>query len=820
MSNLHLDVDAQVVRQLGEELITDAEQALLELVKNSYDADASWCNVIIDSKFSSKDNSFEEIGKIVVQDDGLGMSYEDIQRGWLTISLSPKREMKLKGKTTKKYDRTPLGDKGLGRLGTMKLGNRLEIFTHHNIKDKGYRVTFQWNDCMSGKPLSDVPVHVEKVPSIGKTGTTITINGLSEPSYWRGEKRKKDLRLKLSTLISPFKSFNNFTIAVESDDKKLDLISFPKKLFNTASTYFDAIWDDKHLEINGRIKTDILKGKDIEFYNSYVVPDSGNRFFQYINNNKVKKKLSLKKSNNSSWFIEFSDKISWNDIPLTKLNSERIEKPGCFLAEIYSFALKLGKDEIPDIASRLSDYKRYIKQMANILIFRDNFRIRMGQDWLKLGEAWTSGGSYYGLRPINTVGYFSITAKDNPKLEEKSDREGFIDNAAWNGFYLIAERIKKFANDSLEDIRRTFVDFRKEIKNKESEIPETFSAEQSANEIAELVKSSSKIGKKIKTDSKKQLKDFSSASKQIDSLLSNKKRYSKIEKELLNTKLQIDKIISQYQDSINEINDIMMKLSNKERSVEIIVERFEQFNEQLNDVYETVGIGLAAQGLVHEVHPFIDDVVGRIKRIKSTLKPFRMQAAAIMGDLEGIKSQATIVGKKMAIIDPMLPTFKEKLDIIYLRSFLRDFFALREDRLRKFNIDVDIDYDPENDIYLKINRGRLTQVIENLTKNSEYWLRQYLREKNDKVACIDVKISKPYLYFSDTGYGIRPAMEEVIFDLFTTDKPQGEGHGLGLFIVTQLLEGEGCTIKLDNKKNKYNRKYKFVIDFTGCLHEQ
>ena len=86
----HFDVHASVVFQLGESLISDAIQALLELIKNSYDADASYCKVTIDTDpAAARETLSEAVGLISIEDDGFGMSYEDIRRGWLTF-VSPK----------------------------------------------------------------------------------------------------------------------------------------------------------------------------------------------------------------------------------------------------------------------------------------------------------------------------------------------------------------------------------------------------------------------------------------------------------------------------------------------------------------------------------------------------------------------------------------------------------------------------------------------------------------------------------------------------------------------------------------------------------
>ena len=90
------DINASVVFRLGEELITDVVQALVELVKNSYDADATWVNVTIDTRAKNRwGREYDDAtGAILVEDDGHGMDEATIRRGWLTIADSPKREAK------------------------------------------------------------------------------------------------------------------------------------------------------------------------------------------------------------------------------------------------------------------------------------------------------------------------------------------------------------------------------------------------------------------------------------------------------------------------------------------------------------------------------------------------------------------------------------------------------------------------------------------------------------------------------------------------------------------------------------------------------
>ena len=312
--NSRLDIDAHVITQLGEELITDAEQALLELVKNSYDADSSWCSVEVDTDYISSTTPGEKkgklLGKITVSDDGCGMDRTAIDKGWLTISLSLKREAKLKGKATKKYNRTPIGDKGLGRLGTMKLGRVLKIITYHHPKEEGHEVLFSWEEFKSGTPLGDIDIQAKTVPASGKTGSIVEVIGLNDLGFWEGSKRIDTLRGKLSTLISPFKKFANFTIAFNFNNKPVELISFQEGLSKIATSSFDFTWDGSTLTLSGGIKLQIFKtAQKKEEFEELVLSNSGKNLYEFLKNHKMNSKINITKSKSKDWFIRIFREI-------------------------------------------------------------------------------------------------------------------------------------------------------------------------------------------------------------------------------------------------------------------------------------------------------------------------------------------------------------------------------------------------------------------------------------------------------------------------------------------------------------------------------
>ena len=143
----HFDVHPSVVYQLGESLISDAVQALIELVKNAYDADATYAKVRINTLGTLEVPGAiypAKGGRIVVEDDGSGMDENTIRNGWLLISNRAKRVLKEEKKTTL-GGRTPLGDKGLGRLGAQRLGENIDIFTKSKA-GAAFHFSFSWLD--------------------------------------------------------------------------------------------------------------------------------------------------------------------------------------------------------------------------------------------------------------------------------------------------------------------------------------------------------------------------------------------------------------------------------------------------------------------------------------------------------------------------------------------------------------------------------------------------------------------------------------------------------------------------------------------------
>src|SRR5258708_31550784 len=109
MASGHLCFAPDILRRLGEELISHAEQGILELVRNAYDADAVNCTVELDG-------TEQPGGTLRVRDDGIGMNQDAIRSGWLILGRSAKPA----GRTTPRFGLHQVGEKGLGRLAALR----------------------------------------------------------------------------------------------------------------------------------------------------------------------------------------------------------------------------------------------------------------------------------------------------------------------------------------------------------------------------------------------------------------------------------------------------------------------------------------------------------------------------------------------------------------------------------------------------------------------------------------------------------------------------------------------------------------------------
>jgi hypothetical protein len=207
--NESFSITPRIIAHFGEDLIKNESIALLELVKNSYDACASKC--IID--FHT--NNDGKLDSLVITDDGFGMNENIIKTVWLVIGTDFKHK-----KLEPNYcGRFPLGEKGIGRLGVHKLGNKITIVSKKS-NDNEVILKIDWTKLDSAKTMNDFVVEVSTNDILqyftdNKTGTKIIIEGLK--TNW-DRRQIREVYRNLTSLNSPFSGANDsFNVEITSN---------------------------------------------------------------------------------------------------------------------------------------------------------------------------------------------------------------------------------------------------------------------------------------------------------------------------------------------------------------------------------------------------------------------------------------------------------------------------------------------------------------------------------------------------------------------------------------------------------------------------
>ena len=382
-SILHFKFDVSTFRLLGRELITDRITALFELVKNCYDANAEKVDIIFESL-----NPLSNKSKIIIKDDGLGMTFEDIRDKWMVIGTSSKRR-----KTTSPapYNRVVAGKKGVGRFAVDKLGGKLVMKTkkkgssvwhcletdwtkYSEEEDRQLKLNFEENQ-KGQKLFTDIDNKYWTEPSdTDVQGTILEISSLND--VWLERDVIRAYR-ELSKIVRPTLNVKypfNIKFHVPEykayDNKPVESLVLAKATLSYTLKYrFDA--------------------EEQKFYQEYLEEIKGNLF--------VKEK----------------EAEIFGPIGFTIYYYDQEGKKN-FTKEDRIDGIKVYRDGI--IATPFAEYKAS----------RDEQKDLFGID----KRRWS--GFFEKLSTRDILGWVDITDELNPNIKDSTNRQDFVDNKEWN----------------------------------------------------------------------------------------------------------------------------------------------------------------------------------------------------------------------------------------------------------------------------------------------------------------------------------------------------------------------------------------------------
>ena len=472
---------------------------------------------------------------------------------------------------------------------------------------------------------------------------------------------------------------------------------------------------------------------------------------------------------------------------------------------------------------KYSDFRKLVKDLAGIRVYRDGFGIRVGEDWLGLGKQWTSAPSYYGLKPSNIIGYVSLSAKENKSLVETTSREGFQVTPYYENLYLLLKNFIAFTGTAQDFIRRGTLQFLSVSKDMSVEVKpdeKPHDITRRIDDVATILYSKHKLLNSetgvLRNVASKATMTLKNVRKTINEKGLSNPEVSRSISKLDGALADVSAAVESTEALLNEVGTALSMASELKSLREVLDRRWENLHEELEGVYESVSLGLTAEMLSHEVHNIADGLSKRSSSILRRIQNGELKKAYVISYIEHVRSSAAGMRKQLSHMTPSLKYLRESKVKLNLVTLLEKIALYHNERLDKRGITVKIEVQNSPGGKLKVNQGKLTQIFDNMILNSDYWLREAIRIGKVESGIITLSIDEYIVTISDNGRGIDPIVENTLFHPFVTMKNRSQGRGLGLFVVQQLLDSEGCSIVLLPSRNLENRKFSFEINLAVC----
>ena len=423
---LHFKFDVSTYRLLGRELITDRITALFELVKNCYDANSENVNLTFENV-----NKLSPLSKIIIQDDGLGMTFEDIRDKWMVIGTSSKRRSRT---SPAPYNRIVAGKKGVGRFAVDKLGGKLVMKTKRKDSSVWHCLETDWSKYAEEEDRQ-LKINFDEVADNQKLFTDIDNKYWTEPA----EIGIQGTKLEISSLndnwleTDVLRAYRELSKIV----RPISNVKYPFNIQFHVPEYQDL--DNKTVE------SIVLTKATLSYVLKYRLDADTNTYYQeYLEENQGD---ILVKEKEAEVFGPIGFSIYYYDQE-SKKGFSKDERDG----------IKIYRDGI--IATPFAEYKSRGDEK------KDLFGI----------DKRRYSGFFEKLSTRDIIGWVDITDELNPEIKDSTNRQDFVDNKEWsclkefviNQIHQIelylkhkkdnrkkenAERLKKADND-IDDIKQ------------------------------------------------------------------------------------------------------------------------------------------------------------------------------------------------------------------------------------------------------------------------------------------------------------------------------------------------------------------------------
>jgi len=375
---------ARLISLIGDELISDEPVAVVELVKNAYDADATKVTVA----FSGEDPT--DPHTLVISDNGVGMSLDTVLAGWFEPGTVMKRT----------EDRSPggrmyQGAKGIGRFAAARLAESLYMETKQKRQAEGVSVLLEWGRFDEQSYLDEIELDYDIGPvGVASHGTSLTLVNLHARKHWTDDDYL-DLHDRLSRLISPF----------ENESGEREIASFEIQLVVPG-----------HPELTGAVEP-----------------------------HRLTKMPKYKLSGRIDTAGAFSGSLEIDDEEVKTYSQHKLgSKDESVSCGPFSVEIRAWDRDPAGLARYMLEFDAKVTAIRNILnrysgvsIYRDGFRVHpygeQGNDWLGLDRR-TRQHPTMRLANNQVIAAIRISRSDNPELRDRTTREGLVHTPSYHAF--------------------------------------------------------------------------------------------------------------------------------------------------------------------------------------------------------------------------------------------------------------------------------------------------------------------------------------------------------------------------------------------------
>lgn len=867
MINSKIKIEPRVIQHLGQDLITSPEVAVIELLKNSIDAEAKNMNIHVYKQFSTAvnatnflrpvssrvadciPNALQDASVCIVEDDGNGMSPIVLEQGFLSV-----------GTDNKVGEENSLGEKGIGRLSTQRLGKTVLVET---VSNGTLSLLFlSWDEIINGK--YDVIIHDYNCNERNYTRLWIFdinmsdyLNVPDQISFDLGEvyEINSELRSAIGFLISPFdhiyqKSNLSYNISVFYEGQCLES-KFETDFLQCAESdhYFCICEENDKLKIQYGLKLrpwyiermhkvlsvtpqafNVLRKKHAyytEFLNKYE-KRINTALNSVLSENELVKLIvdDLSRQYKSKDLTQERKNIIYYQAELYVKNIKKILP---MESQIYSFKQNVDVGEKIILESvreqhglnfDIKDLKGFLSNGNGVKLYRNIFRIgflgNKENDWIKLQQYRTKGQQFYRFDLGNTLGYVSISDSGQKIIREISSRLDLIESQEAFAFKYL---INLIFNRIFYDLNRTANGLIKTLLREDGLLNDDISkrVKQNSTDLQKMQKRTEEI-RKITEEIEKSLQTYQPTEDGTGVVLPN----------------------SAFNSTIAAITKVNSYFVQSETIQAEAIQTIDQVNEQLRRVnadlynnYKLMANGMITEAITHELDSvsktsILPDAMVKFNSLKRLLLNYK-EVVSYNDNLKPLRDSYSLISGKLNHVADLYnfleATFirKGSYDVFENEIISETVAQVQENltlKLKSSRIDVKC---TTGDLTWCLPRGVLLHVLYNLFTNSAYWINQRKKWAVDDSFYCDENIIQDYICVEkagdnaiivyDSGTGVIAPMEDVLFDALQSGKDYSDRRGMGLYIVQQLLQSFEANIELLPERNKYGNRYKFMISY-------